>query len=212
MDRKFFSYTVVVLVFSMLMLIPLGSSAKSPSSTASTTWGNIKKCNSTEAQLAPLSCITEESLSLRILGKVYKVTQRFGDQLPPAVGPGLHAGIDYASTATSNINGTSVKSATYGTVIKIDPNNGIVYVFDGTNTILYVHMNVSARAYYVNVGTKVIPGTILGAVSNKTSLNIVMGYHLHLEVRKGYTLLATALDATKAVLELKNVNPTYYIK
>jgi len=198
-----------------MFVIPLGVSAI-PSGNASITWGDIKKGNSIEVRLAPPnSCITEAVLSQRIFGKVYTVTQRYLDPLPRATGcTGVHSGIDYSGPS---IKGVIVKSATSGIVIKIEPNSGFVFVFDGSNTVIYGHMNVvlvdnvkKVCRYYINVKDKVTLGvTPLGAVDSK---GISTGPHLHLEVRKGYSEFATSCDATKDEVERKNLNPISYIK
>jgi murein DD-endopeptidase MepM/ murein hydrolase activator NlpD len=143
--------------------------------------------------------ITEEDLSKRIFGAVYPVTLRFLDPLPKSIGTGAHAGIDYAAP-----RGTVVKSATSGKVIKVAEDVGGVFIYDGANTIIYLHMT----DIKVKVDDSVSIGTELGKVG---STGIATGPHLHLEVRKGYSEYATSPNAGKDEVEEKNLNPNSYI-
>ena len=116
-----------------------------------------------------------EVLSLRALGAVFKVSQPYGAvdrEVNPTPG-GVHAGIDLAAPL-----GTAVRAVRDGTVINAGGPYGTVAVFDGQNTVLYLHMN---DINLLTLHKSVTVGTYLGTVDRVGAT----GVHLHIEVRKG---------------------------
>jgi hypothetical protein len=104
----------------------------------------------------------------------------------------LHAGIDFAAP-----RGTPVKLAKKGTVLFVDETSfGEVSVFDGENTIIYLHMTAIDRSL---LGKEVPSGTVIGKVGSVGTA----APHLHLEVRRGshqyavhYTSIGLVSDLT----------------
>lgn len=121
-----------------------------------------------------------ESLSQLVLGKEYQISQRYladcsdlGPEKCPYQG-GKHPGIDIGAP-----RGQPVVSATSGKVISILKSIGGVAVYDGRNTVIYLHMSE------INEGLKdkdISKGSHLGKVG---SVGLATGPHLHIEVRKG---------------------------
>lgn len=121
--------------------------------------------------------IGHEGLSVRALGAVYKISQPYGvvdKKVNPTPG-GVHAGIDFFAPL-----GTVVRAVRDGTVINAGGPYGTVAVFDGKNTVLYLHMN---NIDMVNLGRQISVGTYLSTVDRVGPA--ATGVHLHIEVRKG---------------------------
>lgn len=124
---------------------------------------------------AETSSPESEVLSLRALGAVFKVSQSYGavdKEVNPTPG-GVHAGIDLAAPL-----GTAVRAVRDGTIINAGGPYGTVAVFDGQNTVLYLHM---ANINVLNLHKPVTASTYLGTVDRVGAT----GIHLHIEVRKG---------------------------
>ena len=116
-----------------------------------------------------------EALSVRALGAIFKVSQPYGavDKEVNATPGGVHAGIDFAAPRA-----TAVRAVRDGTAIAAGGPSGTVAVFDGENTVLYIHMqDIDAS----KLNERITVGTFLGTVGRVGAT----GVHLHIEVRKG---------------------------
>lgn len=116
-----------------------------------------------------------EALSVRALGAVFNVSQPYGavNKEVNATPGGVHAGIDFLAQ-----HGTAVRAVRDGTVIKAGGPYGTVAVFDGQNTVLYIHMQDIDVS---KLNERITVGTFLGTVGRVGAT----GVHLHIEVRKG---------------------------
>jgi hypothetical protein len=111
----------------------------------------------------------------------------------------LHAGIDFAAPP-----GTQVRLAKTGTVLFTDAAKfGEVSVFDGKNTVIYLHMTDIVHSL---LGKEVTAGTVIGKVG-AVGTNAP---HLHLEVRRGSHQYAVYYTSDGFVSDL-TLEPVSYL-
>ena len=87
--------------------------------------------------------ITAHDLSLQLFGRVISVTQGYLN--PSNVNPTpdrKHAGIDFGASA-----GTIINAIKGGQILTAGNSYGTVAIFDGKNTILYLHLQ---KIYTIN--------------------------------------------------------------
>jgi murein DD-endopeptidase MepM/ murein hydrolase activator NlpD len=119
-------------------------------------------------------------LSARLFGRSYPVTQGYLDRSSLNPTPdGLHAGIDYGAPA-----GTIIRAVRSGQVLTAGNSYGTVAVFDGQNTVIYLHL----RKIDVRIAQKINEGTPIGEVGGVGAPGGKA--HLHIEVRRGKHPLA----------------------
>lgn len=93
-------------------------------------------------------------LSARLFGRSYPVTQDYLNRSSLNPTPdGLHAGIDYGAPA-----GTIIRAVRGGQVLTAGNSYRTVAVFDGQNTVIYLHL----RKIYARVDQKIGEGTQIG--------------------------------------------------
>jgi murein DD-endopeptidase MepM/ murein hydrolase activator NlpD len=150
---------------------------------------------------APDNSFAAGDLSSRLFGRTYPVTQGYLNRssLNPTPG-GLHAGIDYGAPA-----GTVVRAIRSGQVLTAGNSYGTVSVFDGQNTVIYLHL----RKIDVRVGQRIEEGkTQIGEVGG---VGVPGGRaHLHLEVRRGRQPLAVYVTSGKSTADL-TLDPSRYL-
>lgn len=140
-------------------------------------------------------------LSSRLFGRSYPVTQGYLNRSSVNPTPDtLHAGIDYGAPA-----GTIIRAVRSGQVLTAGNSYGTVAVFDGQNTVIYLHL----RKIDVRVGQKIEEGkTQIGEVGG---VGVPGGRaHLHLEVRRGRQPLAVYVTSGRSTADL-TLDPTRYL-
>lgn len=148
--------------------------------------------------------VAATDLSVRLFGRSYPVTQTY---LNPSsrttrnpTPDGQHAGIDYGALAD-----TVVRAVKGGQVLPTPGGPyGTVAVFDGQNTVIYLHL----RKIYVRKDQKIGEGTEIGEVGGVGAPGGKA--HLHLEVRRGKHELAVYTNSGKSTAEL-TLDPSKYL-
>lgn len=143
------------------------------------------------------------ALSQKLLKGNYVVTQTYLEKNAVNIGitpDGRHAGIDFGAPA-----GTHVYAAKGGTVRSTNVSYGLVAVYDGTNTVFYLHM----RNIRVSAGMKISAGTYIGDVSNAAPFS--MKAHLHVEVRTGPQSSAVGVRSGSSTAAL-TLDPVSYLR
>jgi hypothetical protein len=146
-------------------------------------------------------------ISQRALGRIAKVTLEFAKPFPSGIMDehgnecrGVHAGVDFKAS-----KGETVRSITTGSVLRVAPDIGFVFVYDGNNTIIYGHLD----SVSVKEGDPVIEGQFIGKAGSK---GIGTGNpHLHLEVTKGRNANARSCQASADEIQKKNIDPIAYL-
>ena len=149
----------------------------------------------------PDGLVTNASdLSTRLFGRTYPVTQGYLNRSPLNPTPdGLHAGIDFGAPA-----GAVIRAARAGQILTAGNSYGTVAVFDGQNTVIYLHL----RKIYVSIDQKIPAGTPIGEVGGVGAPGGKA--HLHLEVRRGKHALAVYTNSGKSTAEL-TLDPSQYM-
>ena len=129
---------------------------------------------------APVT-LTPEQLSMALFGRIYPVTQSYlnlweGNPTPDR----RHAGIDFGAPA-----GTPVRAVRDGEVLYAGGDYGTVSVFDGCNTVIFLHL----ESIRVISGQRITFRTIIGNVGSAGAESA----HLHIEVRRGRQRYAVGL-------------------
>jgi murein DD-endopeptidase MepM/ murein hydrolase activator NlpD len=145
---------------------------------------------------------TADNLSLLIFGEKIRVSQVYlsYDTVNPTKDH-IHAGIDFAAP-----EGKPVKAVVSGKVLTgaNTANNiyGTVSIFDGRNSVIYLHMkNIS-----VNAGQTVNVGDKIGEVSSVNAPSV----HLHIEVRQGQKPVAVYKTSSGKTPDI-TIDPIAYI-
>lgn len=111
----------------------------------------------------------------------------------------VHAGIDYAAPT-----GTVVRAARNGTVLFVDRSQfGEMSVFDGANTVIYLHMSAVEESL---LGKQILTGTPIGRVGSVGTDSP----HLHVEVRRSSHQYALWKNTTGYVSQL-TLEPVSYL-
>lgn len=146
-----------------------------------------------------------EQLSLALMKDVFPVSQGYlGQTAINGTPDGKHAGIDFDAP-----RGTPVYALSGGVITNVDRElKGAVYVFDGANTVIYLHMTDIPS--YVESDIALYPGAPIGRVGNVGTRD----FHLHVEVRRGYQIFGTWERASyqgSALTEDITLDPVAYL-
>jgi murein DD-endopeptidase MepM/ murein hydrolase activator NlpD len=146
-----------------------------------------------------------DNLSLRLFGGGVPITQGYLnlDKKLNLTPDGRHAGIDYGAR-----KGRIVRSPIGGTLI--NHKDGITCIFDGSNTVILLHM----KAAQWSTGQRVEKGFLIGSVDSilPGGQGKSTGPHLHIEVRKGKRTFAVGPTSQPPDTAQLTINPLDYIK
>ena len=145
-----------------------------------------------------------DNLSLKLFGGVVQITQGYLNKNPINQTPDQrHAGIDYGAR-----KGRIVRSPIGGTLI--NHKDGITCIFDGSNTVILLHM----KAAPWSTGQRVEKGFLIGSVDSilPGGQGKSTGPHLHIEVRKGKRTFAVGPTSWPPDTAQLTINPLDYIK
>lgn len=107
----------------------------------------------------------------------HSVSSRFGVRTDPMLGtPAMHSGMDFRAPS-----GAPILASGYGTVTDAGWNGGYGQMVEVKHANGFSSRFAHMSAIYVNVGDKVKPGDVLGAVG---STGRSTGPHIHYEIRR----------------------------